>query len=92
MDVPQLVLTWLERECVLKCPLWQIWHGRNEMVFRGVPFNHDRIVQYAYWVMRETLEASQCCVGQPHAYHHISVGWSFLPDGWVKANVDGSVR
>ncbi|XP_074271158.1 uncharacterized protein LOC141595084 [Silene latifolia] len=70
---------------------WALWEGRNNNLFGGKEFRLDRVVKRVYEIigeMREVLEGS----GKRSMEGVVSDRWLRPQSGWLKINVDASVR
>jgi len=71
-----------------------IWHGHNQMVFQSKVFLGTDVVSY---VMRIAIGVTRSGISNLQVENPASMRVRWLnrkapPVGWVKANIDGSVR
>ncbi|XP_065881606.1 uncharacterized protein [Euphorbia lathyris] len=99
----QVSIIW--RVAVVTC-IWEIWHCRNEAIFKDVSpsIQHSKINLFR--MIRESFASSKgfcssrrdavilsCLLASPRpplAPNIIPVHWLKPPPGWIKVNVDGS--
>lgn len=72
--------------------LWQIWHFRNKHGFDNCPFLSDAVINTSVYHIRSWEQVQQGIATGHIRYREQLIGWSFPPNGWVKANADGSVN
>ncbi|KAJ1379763.1 Ribonuclease H-like superfamily [Sesbania bispinosa] len=74
---------------------WLIWNAHNEVIFQQTSWNPHSIVHRIFTLAREFSVCSGMRFVQYHrSSRHVTatVSWSPPHEGWLKWNLDGSVR
>ncbi|KAF7818736.1 reverse transcriptase [Senna tora] len=71
--------------------LWEIWLGRNALVFENKAFNPILIRKKTVCKAAEFVYLN-CNPSTPNASSVFSIGWEAPPVGWWKLNTDGSCQ
>ncbi|KAJ1411849.1 Ribonuclease H-like superfamily [Sesbania bispinosa] len=73
---------------------WIIWKHRNEAIFQKVTWDPIKVIHHIRVAVREFHAVSNLKVGIQHEKNPICkvVHWEPPKEGWVKWNLDGSVR
>ncbi|KAF7814603.1 reverse transcriptase [Senna tora] len=71
--------------------LWEIWLGRNALIFENKVFNPTLIRKKTVCKAAEFVYLN-CNPSAPNASSVLSIGWEAPPVGWWKLNTDGSCQ
>ncbi|KAJ1418065.1 Ribonuclease H domain [Sesbania bispinosa] len=73
--------------------IWVIWKSRNACVFEAEEFSSDKIFKQIHYHVDPVIQQQGVgtLLGRPR-YREELVRWSFPIPGWIKVNVDGSLR